>query len=514
LSSTDFMPHGACFAWRPDVLALHVVSDAFTAVAYFSIPALLFWFSRRRKELPFRGVFWMFALFIISCGLTHVLAIWTIWHPDYWLDGAVKAVTALASVGTAAVMLPLMPHAIALRSPRELEAANALLATALEELAREKHIASILQHNSLPRELSQVEGLQFSASYVPADADLEIGGDWYDAVRLADGRVAVSVGDVTGSGLTAAVIMAKVRQSLRAAACIQIDPAAMLDAADRALRTEYPECIVTAFLAIIDPIERTITHAGAGHPWPILRRRDGTLIELGTPSLPLGLRDREEPGASVLQLDPGDLLVLYTDGLVEGTKDVLAGLARLRNAVACAPQSGVDLATDIRHAVAPTTVRDDIAVLTVLVLEPNHATLDRSIFESTDAHAAAASRTAIVAMLRAKQATAEDCIIAETVFSELVGNVLRYAGGVVEVVLDVAGISPVLHVFDRGPGYQYVPTLPADLYSENGRGLFLIAALTEDFHVARRLDGGSHARAVLSLHVAATRLRTAGRLAP
>jgi diguanylate cyclase (GGDEF)-like protein/PAS domain S-box-containing protein len=96
-----------CFLWRPDVLSLHVVSDALIALSYFCIPPLLLTFARRRPALHLFG--WLFSTFIVCCGLTHALDIWTIWHPDYWLSGTVKATTAIASLATLAALLPLMP---------------------------------------------------------------------------------------------------------------------------------------------------------------------------------------------------------------------------------------------------------------------------------------------------------------------------------------------------------------------------------------------------------------------
>jgi anti-sigma regulatory factor (Ser/Thr protein kinase) len=100
--------------------------------------------------------------------------------------------------------------------------------------------------------------------------------------------------------------------------------------------------------------------------------------------------------------------------------------------------------------------------------------------------------------LRARGAD-DDCISkAEVVFGELVGNVVRYARGRAQIVVDWSGASPVLHVLDDGPGFEHVPSLPRDVYSESGRGLFLISLLSESFTVARRPEGGSHARAVLA----------------
>ncbi|HMD96803.1 MAG TPA: PAS domain S-box protein [Terriglobia bacterium] len=110
------MPHGFCYLWNPKLIWLHVVSDGLIFAAYQSIPFTLIYFARRRRDLPYRWMFWCFGAFIVSCGLTHGMEIWTLWHADYWLSGAVKAVTAVASVLTAILLVKLVPQALALPS--------------------------------------------------------------------------------------------------------------------------------------------------------------------------------------------------------------------------------------------------------------------------------------------------------------------------------------------------------------------------------------------------------------
>jgi diguanylate cyclase (GGDEF)-like protein/PAS domain S-box-containing protein len=123
-ASTGFMPHGHCFLWTPTLLWTYVVSDSLIGVAYYSIPVALWYFARRRPDLPFPWVFLMFALFIFACGTTHLMAIWNIWQPVYWLDAGVKMATAAASVATAISLWPLIPKALSLSSPRQLEESN------------------------------------------------------------------------------------------------------------------------------------------------------------------------------------------------------------------------------------------------------------------------------------------------------------------------------------------------------------------------------------------------------
>jgi PAS domain S-box-containing protein len=119
-----FMPHGYCFQWNPLVLWLHVISDGVIVLSYFCIPVALVYLARRRRDLPFNWIFWMFGLFIVGCGTTHLLEIWTIWHANYLLAGIVKAITAVASAATAIMLIPLIPKAIALPSKEMLSAVN------------------------------------------------------------------------------------------------------------------------------------------------------------------------------------------------------------------------------------------------------------------------------------------------------------------------------------------------------------------------------------------------------
>jgi PAS domain S-box-containing protein len=128
-SSSEFMPHGHCYLWRPGVVWLHVISDGIIALAYTSIPFTLLYFVRRRRDLPYHWIFLCFGLFIVACGATHYLEIVTLWEPVYWLSGMVKAITAFASLLTAVLLVRLIPHALALPSPDDLRRANAALRT-------------------------------------------------------------------------------------------------------------------------------------------------------------------------------------------------------------------------------------------------------------------------------------------------------------------------------------------------------------------------------------------------
>ncbi|MDP8964048.1 MAG: diguanylate cyclase, partial [Cyanobacteriota bacterium] len=111
-----FIPHGHCYLWKPELVGLHIVSDALTALAYYSIPLMLVYFVAKRRDVPFNWIFLMFGAFIVSCGTGHLMEIWTLWHPNYWLSGFVKAFTALVSIYTAFELVSLLPQALAMPS--------------------------------------------------------------------------------------------------------------------------------------------------------------------------------------------------------------------------------------------------------------------------------------------------------------------------------------------------------------------------------------------------------------
>lgn len=127
LSSDGFMPHGHCYLWTPQIVWLHVLSDALIVLAYYSIPIALVYFVRKRQGLLFHWVFICFALFILACGTTHLLEIWNVWHANYWVSGGMKALTALASVPTAIMLVKLIPQALAMPGPSEAARANEAL---------------------------------------------------------------------------------------------------------------------------------------------------------------------------------------------------------------------------------------------------------------------------------------------------------------------------------------------------------------------------------------------------
>jgi PAS domain S-box-containing protein len=136
LFSSDFMGHGYCYLWKPEIVWLHAISDSTIMLSYYVIPLALVYFVRKRRDLPFHWMFLMFGIFIFSCGTTHLMEVWTLWHGTYRLAGVIKAVTAVSSVATAALFVQLVPEAVALPSPAQLRAANQDLEREIQERRR------------------------------------------------------------------------------------------------------------------------------------------------------------------------------------------------------------------------------------------------------------------------------------------------------------------------------------------------------------------------------------------
>jgi signal transduction histidine kinase len=159
LSSQGFEPHGHCYLWLPEILWLHVIADAFIALAYYSIPIALIYLIHKRRDLTYGWMVAMFGAFILLCGTTHVMNLWTVWHGTYRLEGLVKLLTAAVSVATAVALWPLIPALIALPSPSQLAQANRALQAHLverqqsEEALRQAHDELEMRVEARTREL-------------------------------------------------------------------------------------------------------------------------------------------------------------------------------------------------------------------------------------------------------------------------------------------------------------------------------------------------------------------------
>jgi serine phosphatase RsbU (regulator of sigma subunit) len=231
----------------------------------------------------------------------------------------------------------------------------------------EKRVADALQRAYIQGPLPTVRGLRLSASYEPAEERAAIGGDWYDAFEVPDGRVLVSIGDVCGHGIEAAVSMGRARQAVFASALLGEDAATIMQRVNASLLMQGSP-MVTAACGFIDLQRRLLTYSIAGHPPPVMVDPGGRATFLPHGGLPLAvLADAAYREFSVPVAD-GCVVILYTDGLLEYERDVPKGERRL---LACAsrlaanPVIGNEAKALHEAVLGGAQARDDVAVLTL-----------------------------------------------------------------------------------------------------------------------------------------------------
>lgn len=365
---------------------------------------------------------------------------------------------------------------------------------------RERNVSWAFQHAALSTELPVIQGYRFDAVYQAGRAEAQVGGDWYDVFSTADGRIVISVGDVLGSGLHAAVAMLAVRQAIRGVAEVYANPVLMVKAADRIMRTQHPERFVTLVVGVVDPATQIFTYVNAGHPSPLIREEDGQIRALRACAPPIGLpfdldADFE---AQSSPLPSGSVFLAYTDGLVEHSQDIIAGERALYDVFATVDPAAGSIATYLYNTLLPRHARDDVAILSVAVNE--HVPILRWRFNPQWSDVALRARAEIESHLLTDAGMDEGCLFNfRMIFAELVANIKRHAPGTVTFILQ-CGQLPVLHVLDKGQGFYCAPNLPNDLFSEAGRGLFLISNFAERFSVEPRAGGGSHTRVTLKVN--------------
>ena len=240
-----------------------------------------------------------------------------------------------------------------------------------QSFAREHRVATTLQRALLPASLPQNDCVRFSSAYSAAASHQgeAVGGDWYDAFCLEGGRIAVSMGDVAGHGVDAAVTMGVVRQAIRAAALELHGPKDVLARANRVVMLEHAHPMITALFGYYNPHTRELTYSLAGHPPPVVLHADGTIETLNGSGPPMGDAFDEvllEQRRSALQ--EGTTLVFFTDGLIEYGRDVLVAERRLHEVLAArAFLERENPAQAIIDAVLDAPQQDDIAVLLLRV---------------------------------------------------------------------------------------------------------------------------------------------------
>jgi serine phosphatase RsbU (regulator of sigma subunit) len=242
--------------------------------------------------------------------------------------------------------------------------------------AVEKRIADTLQAAFVQNPLPRPERLWFSGAYVPATEEPNIGGDWYDAFEISGDRVLLAIGDVTGHGLEAAVAMNRTRQLFLSCALSDPEPGQVLARVNvHLLRSRSP--LVTAVAGLVDARSHEFSYAVAGHPPPVLAEpgRRPRLLESG--SLPLGVMEGATYRTRTIQSVPGAMLVLYTDGAIEQTRDVLEGERLLLDAVERASgEPYEDTAAMICDRIlGDRRIADDVAVLVIRFGEESNPSL-------------------------------------------------------------------------------------------------------------------------------------------
>jgi anti-sigma regulatory factor (Ser/Thr protein kinase)/CheY-like chemotaxis protein len=361
--------------------------------------------------------------------------------------------------------------------------------------AREmEDVALTLQRSLLPRALPDVLGTELCGRYVPASESLEIGGDFYDATALGDGRLVVTIGDVAGHGVLAAAVMGQVRQAVRAYAFEGHTPAGLMDRLDL-LVSDSGLAMTTCLCGILDPSSGVLRFSNAGHPPPLVRRVDGT-VERVTDGLshPLGVTMAHRHAEAVVRLELGDALLLYTDGLVERRGEVIdVGIDRLAERLAIGFTSAEEACERIVDELAQ-DLADDAALLAVTRTPMAGERLHTVIHAHPNRLADVRRRlSAWLIAHGASRAEANDIVLAA---HEAAMNAIEHAYGPGDAEISVSAVvredGVEISVHDSGRWRE-------SRSEHRGRGRSIMSALMDDVsvdtgptgstvHLRRRLD--------------------------
>ena len=352
---------------------------------------------------------------------------------------------------------------------------------------REHDIAETLQRSLLPDRLPEVPGVSLAVRYVPASAEVQVGGDWYDVVQLPGGLIGMAIGDVAGHGLPAAATMGQIRMALRAYALQDPAPVSVLSGLHQLVsELEMPD-LVTLLYLVFDPATRQLRYTNAGHP-PALVISGGRSVYLEDGlSPPVGVTSEATYTEASLELAPGATLLLYTDGLVERRRvSIQEGLDRLSLEAAAQATAGLEELCDhlLASLLEQELVADDIALLAMRAVALVETPLTLRL--PAEPRVLVQVRGALRRWLRESEvstAAEHDILVA---CGEACANVVQHAYGAVPGDMEVSAVlvdgSVELSIRDHGEW-----RLEAD--RGGGWGLPLIEGLMDSVEIGRRADG-------------------------
>jgi PAS domain S-box-containing protein len=351
---------------------------------------------------------------------------------------------------------------------------------------REHRVATALQHALLPTRLPSHPRIDLSYAYRPAERESRIGGDWYDAFAISEGRVAISIGDVAGHGLEASVAMNEARQALRLSALEGLSPAQTLRRANAALMLDPEHPLITAIYGVIDVDRSTFRYSCAGHPPPALVPLCGRARYLEGGGIPLGVEQDVTFPAREVTLKPYATLLLYTDGLIEFDRNLERESLRLLAALSeRVHDTSVDGAGALLRHVLNNRQLDDIAVLAATILPAQSEPVEMKL-PAVPASATIArrfvSRFARVVALDADRSFDLALAVGEAV-ANAIEHAYQEAPGDFVLRLSSRDDSIFGEVQDLGSWREPNPC------SDRGRGLEILAAITRRFEVSRGAAG-------------------------
>ncbi|WP_239150352.1 SpoIIE family protein phosphatase [Streptomyces sp. SID13588] len=349
----------------------------------------------------------------------------------------------------------------------------------------ESRAAATLQRSMMPTRPPKIPGVRIAHHYMPGDRQAQVGGDWFDAIQLPGGRVALIVGDVMGHGLISAAVMGQFRTSVITMAALDLPPAQLLRHLDNLAHRLGPEHLATCVYAVYDPIHRNLTLANAGHIPPVLARHDGVSELLQIPKgAPIGVGG--VPFETVeIPVPDGSWLVLCTDGLVEVRgQGIDAGLAALCANVIEPQQTPEDVCAQILSRLHSEDRRDDVALLVarfegIASKDVAQWTLRMDDAEVRTARELTRQQLGIWGLDRLMDVT-------ELLVSELVTNALRVASHDVQLRLMNVG-KLLVEVSDDDHNLPQLRRADAD--DEEGRGLALVSHLSRRWGTSRKAVG-------------------------